>query len=70
MVLFWTVSSLTYHSCMGKYKLVEFQFDWEIEKTARRLRREQRNSKTAIVMNDLQNLGNLDPHGPIQPVNV
>ena len=55
---------------MHKYKLVEFQIDPEIERTARRLRREQRNSKAAIAMDDLQDLRNLDPHGPIQTVNV
>ena len=55
---------------MRKYRLVEFQLDPEIERTARRLRREQRNSKVAVTMNNLQDLGNLDPHGPIQPVNA
>ena len=55
---------------MHKYKLVEFQFDPEIERIARRLRKEQRNSKTAAEMDNLQDLGNLDPHRPLQPVNV
>ena len=55
---------------MRKFKLVEFQFDPEIEQTARRLRREQRNLKAVVAMDDVQNLGNLEPHGPIQPINV
>ncbi|KAH9734620.1 hypothetical protein KPL71_017429 [Citrus sinensis] len=55
---------------MRKYRLVKFQFDPEIERTARRLRKEQRNSKTTTEMDNLQDLGNLDPHGPLQPVNV
>ena len=55
---------------MRKYRFVEFQFDPEIERIVRRLRREQRNSKTALEMDNLQHLGNLDPHGPLQPINV
>ena len=55
---------------MFKYRLVEFQFDLEIERIARRLRKAQRNSKTAVKMDNLQDLRNLDPHGPLQPVNV
>ena len=55
---------------MRKFKLVEFQFDLEIERTVRRLRRGQRNSKAIVAMDDVQNLGNLEPHGPIQLINV
>ena len=51
-------------------KFVEFKFDLEIERTARGLRSEQRNSKTASEMDNLQDLGNLDPHGPLQYLNV
>ena len=38
---------------MRKYNLVEFQFDQDIERTVRRLRKEQRNSKAAVAMDDL-----------------
>ena len=55
--------------CARKYKPVEFQFDPEIRRTARSLRREQRNSKAAVAMHDLQDMRNLNPHGEIQPVN-
>ena len=46
---------------MRKYKLVEFNFDPESERTARRLRKEQRNLRAAVVMDDLQEMGNLNP---------
>ncbi|KAH9724028.1 hypothetical protein KPL70_007340 [Citrus sinensis] len=55
---------------MRKDGSVVFQFDLEIERTVRRLRREQRNSKIVSSMNNLQDVGNLEPHGPLQPVNV
>ena len=55
---------------MCKYKPVEFQFDWEIERTARRLRREQRNLKATIDMDDLEDMGNVNPRGLIEPINV
>ena len=55
---------------MRKYKSVEFQFDPEIEKTIRRLRREHRELQTAIAMDDLQDLRNLNRREEIQPVNV
>ena len=55
---------------MRKDISVVFQFDPEIEKTVRRLQREQRNSKTVLGMNNLQDKGNLNPHGPLQPVNI
>ena len=42
---------------MQKYKHVEFQFDLEIERTINRLRKEQRNSKAVIVMDDLEDMG-------------
>ncbi|KAH9779256.1 hypothetical protein KPL71_007658 [Citrus sinensis] len=47
-----------------------FQFDPEIERTVRGRRREQRNSKTVSSMNNLQDAGNLNPHGPLQQVNI
>ena len=55
---------------MRKDRSVVFQFDPEIERTVRRLRREQRNSKTVSDMDNLQDVGTLDPHGPLQPVNI
>ncbi|KAH9671423.1 hypothetical protein KPL70_017372 [Citrus sinensis] len=55
---------------MHKNKSEVFQFNPEIERTIRRLRREQRNSKTASGMNNLQDEGNLNPHGPLQPANI
>ena len=55
---------------MRKYKPVEFQFDLEIERTVRRLRKKQRNSKIAVAMDDLQDMGNLNPRGEIQLVNA
>ena len=51
--------------CMRKYKPVELQFDPEIERIVRRLRKENKNSKAAIVMDDLQDMRNLNPHGEI-----
>ncbi|XP_024042820.1 uncharacterized protein LOC112099628 [Citrus clementina] len=55
---------------MRKDRSVVFQFDPEIERTIRRLRREQRNSKTVSGMNNLQDEGNLNPHGPLQLANI
>ena len=55
---------------MHKDRFVVFQFDPEIERTVRRLRREQRNSKTVSEMDNLRDVGNLDPHGPLQPINA
>ncbi|KAH9696895.1 hypothetical protein KPL71_023376 [Citrus sinensis] len=55
---------------MRKYKSVEFQFDQEIEKPARRLRKEHRELQAAIAMDDLQDLRNLNCREEIQPVNV
>ena len=55
---------------MSKDRSIVFQFDPEIERIVRRLRREQRNSKTVSDMDNLQDVGNLDPHGPLQPVNI
>ncbi|KAH9781044.1 hypothetical protein KPL71_008308 [Citrus sinensis] len=57
-------------TCMIKDRSVVFQFDPEIERTVRRLRREQRNSEIASSMNNLQDAGNLNLHGPLQPVNI
>ena len=51
--------------CMHKDRFVVFQLDPEIERTVRRLRKEQRNSKTIFGMNNLQDEGNLNPHGPL-----
>ncbi|KAH9751794.1 hypothetical protein KPL71_014441 [Citrus sinensis] len=61
----WQIST-----CMRKDRSVVFQFDPEIERTVRRLRKEQRNSKTVSGMNNLQDEGNLNPHGPLQPINI
>ena len=55
---------------MSKDKSVEFQFHLEIERIVRRLRREQRNSKTTSKMDNLEDVGNLNPHRPLQSVNV
>ena len=55
---------------MRKDRYVAFQFDHEIERTVRRLRREQKNSESASSMNNLQDAQNLNPHGPLQPVNI
>ena len=55
---------------MRKDRSVVFQFDHEIERTVRRLRREQKNLKSVSDMDNLQDVGNLDPHGPLQPVNI
>ena len=55
---------------MRKDRSVVFQFDHEIERIVRRLRREQKNSKTVSDMDNLQDVGNLDPHRPLQPVNI
>ena len=54
---------------MRKYKHVEFQFDPEIERTGKRLRKGNKNSKGDIAMDDLQHMGNFNLHGKIQPVN-
>ena len=63
--IYWQIST-----CMRKDRSVIFQLDPEIERTVRRLRREQRNPKTISGMNNLQDEGNLNPHGPLQPVNI
>ncbi|KAH9801229.1 hypothetical protein KPL71_000949 [Citrus sinensis] len=55
---------------MRKYKSVDFQFDPEIERTARRLRREHRELQAVVAMDDLQNLRNLNCREGIQLVNV
>ena len=54
---------------MRKYKLIEFQFDPEMERATWRLRKEQKDLKVAITMDDLQDMGNLNPRGEIQLVN-
>ncbi|KAL9411530.1 hypothetical protein AB3S75_045182 [Citrus x aurantiifolia] len=54
---------------MHKYKYVEFQLDPEIERTARRLRREHRELQAAVAIDDLQDLRNLNRREGIQPVN-
>ena len=63
--IYWQIGA-----CMRKDRSVVFQLDAEIERTVRRLRREQRNSKIASSMNNLQDAGNVNPHGPLQPVNI
>ncbi|KAH9769489.1 hypothetical protein KPL71_012020 [Citrus sinensis] len=45
---------------MCKNKLVELQFDSVIERTTKRLRREERNSRAAIAMDGLHDMGNLN----------
>ena len=55
---------------MHKDGFVIFQFDPEIERTIRRLRREQRNSRTVSDMNNFQVKGNLNHNGPLQPANI
>ena len=55
---------------MHKYKLVEFQFDLEIERTIRRLRKENRNLRSAAIIDDLQDTQNLNPQREIKPVNA
>ena len=55
---------------MRKYKPVEFQFDSKFERTARRLRKEHRNLKAATDMDDLQDIGDLNPCGEIEPMNA
>ena len=55
---------------MRKDKSIVFQFDSEIERTVRRLRREQRNLKTISDIDNLQVEGNLNPNGPLQPANI
>ena len=61
----WQIST-----CMRKDRSVLFQFDPQVERTVRRLRREQKHSKTVSNMNNLQDEVNLNPHGPLQPVNI
>ena len=55
---------------MRKYKSVDLQFDPEIERTTRRLRREHRKLQAVVAMYDLQDLRNLNRREGIQPVNV
>ena len=55
---------------MCKYKSVDFQFDPEIERTARRLRREHLELQATVAMDDLQNLRNLNRREGIQPGNI
>ena len=55
---------------MRKDGSVVFQFDTEIKRTVRKLRKEKRNTKIASSMNNLQDAQNLNPHGPLQPVNI
>ena len=55
---------------MHKYKLVEFQFDPEIERTVRTLRKENRNLRSAAIIDDLQDTQNLNPQREIEPVNA
>ena len=55
---------------MRKYKLVEFQFDPEIKRTVRRLRKEHRNLIFVVSMGNLQDIGNLNLRGEIELVNA
>ena len=54
---------------MRKYKSVEFQFDLKIERTVRRLRKENKNLRAIANINDLQDMGNLNPYRQIQLAN-
>ena len=54
---------------MRKYKPVEFYFDLEIKRTVRRLRKEHQNLKV-VNIDDLQDMGNLNPHGVVEPLNA
>ena len=67
-----SIHSIDWHisTCMRKKRSEIFQFDPEIERTIRRLRREQRTSKTTLGMNNLQDEGNLNPHGPLHSANI
>ena len=51
---------------MRKYKSVEFQFDPEIERTGRRLRREHQKLQATVAMDDLQDLRNSNHREGIQ----
>ncbi|KAH9735112.1 hypothetical protein KPL71_017633 [Citrus sinensis] len=66
----WPLYQFDIGTCMRKDISVAFQFNPEIERTVRKLRREQRNSEIASSMNNLQDAQNLNPHGPLQPVNI
>ena len=55
---------------MRKYKPIEFYFDLKSKITTMRLRKEQRDSKVAVAMDDLQDIGNLNPRGEIKLVNA
>lgn len=46
---------------MHKYKPIEFQFDLEIKRTIKRLRKDNRDLKSTKDMADLQNIGDLNP---------
>ena len=50
---------------MRKCKPVEFEFDPEIGRTTRRLRREHKNSTTIVAMDDLEDVENLIHLGDI-----
>ena len=52
---------LANNPCMCKYKLVEFHLDPKIERNVRRFRKGHKNSKVVVAMNDLQDMGNLNP---------
>ena len=46
---------------MRKYKPIKYPFDPEIERTTRRLWKENRNLRVVANIDDLQNMGNLNP---------
>lgn len=56
--------------CMHKYKLVEFQFDPKIGRTTRRLKKEHWGIGSIADMIGIQNVGDLNPYGGINPINV
>ena len=55
---------------MHKYKLVEFQFDPKIGRTTRRLKKEDWGIGSVAKMTGIQNMGDLNPYGGINPINV
>ena len=55
---------------MHKYKPVEFQFDSKIKRSARRLRREHKKLKAIVDMDNLYDIGILNPRGEIELLNT
>ena len=55
---------------MHKCRPIKFWFDPEIKGSARRLRKEHRGLGSTTNMVDMQNLGDLNPHGGKNPINA